>query len=221
MPAYRSVILDYDSTLVPVESLEELLLGPDGDPALRAQLEEITRAGMEGRLAFRESLERRLRLAQPTRERAVALGERLADQLTPGAVEACAAWTELEIEPWIVSGGLREVLLPAGRRLGIPPERVRGVQLLWNADGSLEGLDPDDGFTVSKVEGVRSLDVLPPRPAVGVGDGATDRALLEAGLSDGFIVFTGHVRRAPVVAHGDPEARDFADVRRLVETGGP
>lgn len=220
-PAYRSVILDYDSTLVPVESLEELLLGPDGEPALRTRLEAITRAGMEGRLAFRDSLAQRLALAQPTRQAAVALGERLAARLTPGAAAACAAWTERGIEPWIVSGGLREVLLPAGRRLGIPPGRVCGVQLLWNDDGSFGGLDPHDAFTRSKVDGVRALDVRPPRPAIGVGDGATDRALLEAGLTDGFIVFTGHVRRAPVLAHGDPEARDFGAVRRLVETGTP
>jgi len=120
--------------------------------------------------------------------------------------------------PWIVSGGLREILLPTGARLGIPPERVQGVQLLWHDDGTFRGVNPADPFSTSKVDGLRALATAPERPAIGVGDGATDRALLEAGLTDGFIVFTRHERRAAVLVHGDPEASDFGAVQQLVET---
>ena len=72
------------------------------------------------------------------------------------------------------------------------------MRAVWNDDGTFAALDADDGFSRSKVEGVRRHPVRWPRPAVGVGDGATDLALREAGLVDTFIAYCGHVRRRPV-----------------------
>jgi len=59
-------IIDFDSTFVKKEGLEVLAeVALEGNPKkmpILAQIKKITAAGMEGRLSFKESLSRRLRL---------------------------------------------------------------------------------------------------------------------------------------------------------------
>jgi phosphoserine phosphatase len=222
-----SLILDFDSTLVPCESLEELL--DTGDDAIAARIAEITRAGMEGRLEFRQSLEQRLALVRPERERALLLGADLARRVGHDVRDALTSLTAARVQLWIVSGAFREVLLPTAELLCIAPDRVAGVRPIWNDDGTFAALDPADPFATSKVLGVRALSARPSggfaRPAIGVGDGATDRALFDAGLVDRFVAFSGHARRtgvaAPAASGAVAEARDFGEVRALVETWLP
>ena len=209
-----TLVLDFDSTLVPCESLEEALArAPGVGAAERARLADITRLGMEGALPFADSLRARLAIAHPTRAGLTALGEELVPSIAAGAAELVAQVAARGHETWIVSGAFRETLLPAARALGVPEARVLGVRARWHDDGSFASLDPADGFSHSKVEGVRRHPVRWPRPAVGVGDGATDLALRDAGLVDTFIAYCGHVRRRSVAEAPGVIAVD--DVRTL------
>lgn len=211
-----AVILDFDSTLVPCESLEEALARGEGvDDEGRRRLAEITRLGMEGAISFGESLETRLEIARPRREDLERLGHDLASTLTEGAADLVARLTARGHEVWIVSGAFLEVLLPTARVLAIPRSRVCGVRAHWNADGSFAGLDPGDPFARSKVEGARSRGSWS-RPAVGVGDGATDLALLDAGLVDRFVGYVEHVRRHAVTQRGVPLAPTMKELEALL-----
>jgi len=207
-----TIVFDFDSTLIPVESLEEVLrsgVGTDADAIQR--VEAITRRGMEGELDFRASLEARLAIASPTRAAALSTGEQLAAQLTPGAAECVAALRVEGHEIRIVSGGLRAVILPSARALGLSDADVHAVTVQWNDDGSFAGF-VEDGFIDSKVEGLRRLDPDWSRPVIAVGDGATDRALATSGLADGFLAFTGHIRRDFVDAHDVPSVESMRDL---------
>ena len=60
-----TVIFDFDSTLIRVESLEEILRPQlEARPHLATAMEEITQRGMEGQISFRDSLEQRLAIAR-------------------------------------------------------------------------------------------------------------------------------------------------------------
>ena len=202
-----TVIFDFDSTLVPCESLEVVLARAPGASAQDLERgAEITRLGMEGAISFHDSLTQRLEIARPARRDLIAVGEELAREVTDGAPEVVAWLHDEGHDVWIVSGGFQEVLLPVAAALGIPAARVQGVRALWTAEGAFDGLDADDAFAHSKVDGVRKLAPTWPQPSIGVGDGATDRALCEAGLVDAFIAYTEHVRRSFV-----------ADAREMVE----
>lgn len=216
MPA---VIFDFDSTLIPGESLELALARAPGVGAdeLR-RIEAITRRGMEGEIGFAESLEARLGIARPTRESLNELGTELARGLTGGAADLVDRLHAAEMEVWIVSGAFRDVLLPPGRALGIPDDRIHGVRARWDDGGAFVGLVPEDGFSCSKVVGARWLRPGWSRPAVGVGDGATDYALFAAGLVDAFVPYTEHARRQSVLAHGLPAAADMTELGKLLET---
>ena len=199
------VIFDFDSTIIRCESLEEILRPRlEGDSAKMAQIEEITRLGMEGAIGFKESR----------------FGREGARWLTSGMEALIASLHRRGLQVWIVSGGLREAIVPVAAHLGIRAERVLAVGLQWRTDGSFAGIDPDDLFSVSKVDGCRAFfgPTDRPRPIrIGIGDGMTDFALLDAGLVDRFIAYTEHVRRPAVVATGQPEAGDTKELARLLE----
>ena len=215
------VIFDFDSTIIRCESLEEILRPRlEGDSAKMAQIEEITRLGMEGAIDFKESLSRRLALAQPNLSDLERFGREGTPWLTSGMEGLIASLHRRGLEVWIVSGGLREAIVPVAAHLGIPAERVLAVRLQWRTDGSFAGIDPGDRFSVSKVDGCRAFfgPTDRPRPIrIGVGDGMTDFALFDAGLVDCFIAYTEHVRRPAVVATGQPEASDTNELARLLE----
>ena len=154
-----TVVFDFDSTLIPEESLESALEAAiGGDAAAQAEIERLTRAGMEGEIGFADSLRQRLAIAQPTRPGLIALGEELTTRLTDGASVLVADLHAAGHAVWIVSGAFREVLLPPGRALGIAEARIQGVRPQWDVDGRFVALDPEDGFTRSKVEGDSTLD---------------------------------------------------------------
>ncbi len=212
------VIFDFDSTLIGCESLEEIL---SASFAQRPELEEAVRAvtvlGMEGEIDFQESLRRRLALAQPTLAQVRAFGERAGAWLTPGFDRVIDDLRRRGVETRVVSGGLQEAIEPLAGRLGIPAQRVHAVRLKWAEDGAFAGIDPGDPFSVSKMAGVKPLAGDWPAPRIAVGDGFTDYCLHRDGFADHFIAFTQHVRRQAVTRTGAPEARNAAELARLLE----
>jgi len=211
-----TVVLDFDSTLIMVESIEEILR-PKLTPDLAKQMETITSLGMSGAIGFHESLSRRLALAAPSRAEVSAFGERAVDLLTPGMAELVAGLLDRGIEVRIVSGGMVEAIMPLAKRLGLTPEHVHAVRLEWTADGRFQGIGAGDPFARSKEAGCRELVPGWTRPVIAVGDGATDYQLFAAGIADDFIAFTFNRRRPAVLDKANWEAADTARLAQLLE----
>ena len=58
-----NIIIDYDSTFIKVESLDELSkLSKNNNIKVENKIREITNLGMEGKISFTESLQRRIKL---------------------------------------------------------------------------------------------------------------------------------------------------------------
>jgi len=206
-----TVAFDFDSTLIDCESLDELLARVlAGQPERIAEVAAITVAGMEGRLAFGESLRQRLAIARPTRAAVEAFGRDAVGMLTPG-MEALVSGLRAEV--WIVSGALYETVLPVAARLGVPESRVLATRVAWSEeDGTLERVTE----CRTKVDHLEPLSAGWERPRIMVGDGITDHAPHTAGLVDHFVAFTAVVRRAPVVMTGAPEAASVPELEYLL-----
>jgi HAD superfamily phosphoserine phosphatase-like hydrolase len=204
------IAFDFDSTLIRCESLDEILARALRDrPERAAEVRAITDAGMEGRIPFVESVRRRLAITRLRRDAVEAFADEAVGLLTPGIA---ALIGRLDAEVWIVSGALREVLLPAAAHLGVPGSRVLGTVARWSRDGGLEEF----------IDCREKADLLAgrtdrwDRPRTIVGDGMSDHAVFARGLVDRFVAFTAHARRAAVVATGAPEARDVRELEYLL-----
>ncbi len=232
-PSTPFLFLDFDSTLVTVEGLDELfdrVVGdgpptPPGRPALRARFRALTDAGMAGTESQAETLARRLALFPPgTPDRAAveAVALAIAEHITPSVLRNREFLRRHAGGILVVSGGFSELIRPAALRLGIPADRVvaHAFRPVGATSGSLE-LDPETPMARGgKVGAIRRLveagRVPRGRPAWVVGDGATDLELRTAGLASRFVAFTENVHRAPVVEAADHVARTFDELLEIL-----
>jgi len=212
-PGFAAVVFDCDSTLAAIEGIDEL--AGDHGPEIRA----LTDAAMRGEVTLEEVYGRRLELIRPSRHRVEALGEAYRRALVPDAHATVAALLWLGKDVRIVSGGLRGPVLSIAAELGIPPGAVAAVDVRFGDDGAYAGFDDASPLARSggKAAAIAAWDL--PRPALLVGDGATD---LEARPAvEAFAAYMGVAFRPAVAAGADFVLRDasLAPVLSLAATG--
>ena len=209
MNAPATLIFDFDSTLVRLETLEALadialVDAPDAE-AVRAEIASLTDQAMSGALAFGEALRRRLALLPLTRRHVHDLADRILDEGTPSVRRNLRFFQDNADRILILSGGFREIIAPIAERLGISPERVLCNDLVYDTQGRVTGVD--DANPLSHANGkplvIKALKLS--GPVVMVGDGWTDAEVKLAGAADRFYAYTEVVRRERVVEAADAE----------------
>ena len=218
------VVLDFDSTLVKVETLDALADialsdSPEAD-AIRAKVAHLTDQAMAGEVDFGEALRRRLALLQLTREHVRTLVDGILGELTPSVRRNARFFAQNADRVIIVSGGFREVIAPVAEELGVAPGRVLANDLVYDADGRVVGVDDANPLSREggKAEALKALNL--PGPAILIGDGWNDALMKQAGVVDRFYAFTEIVRRAPVAAAADAEAASLDEVLHAEGLGG-
>jgi len=204
MPRFRSVVFDADSTLAGIEGVDWLARARGGDVA--RDVAALTRRAMDGELPLEEVYALRLERIAPTGAELAALGEAYVEAAAPGAQASLAALRTAGVTLYIVSGGIRQALLPLARHLGVDEGRVHAVPLRLDEEGAYLGVAPSPlARSGGKATVLAGLGLA--RPALAVGDGITDLEMRPR--VDVFVAFTGFVRRAPVVAGADHELADL------------
>ena len=181
---FRLLVMDMDSTLITIETIDELadMVG------LKSEVAAITAQAMRGEIEYDESLTRRVALLKDLEEAALqrVYDERL--RLTPGAEILLQRVQALGLKTLLVSGGFTYVTDRLKTRLGldhchsnvleIGAGRLTGKVLgaIVNADGKREAL-----MKVRADLGIAREQV------IGAGDGANDlKFLAECGVSVAF-----------------------------------
>lgn len=216
MTASPTLIFDFDSTLVRIETLEALadiaLEGHSDAASVRTEIASLTDRAMAGEVDFGESLRARLALLPLTRPHVQALADRILDEGTPSVRRNLRFFNENAANIIILSGGFREVILPIAERLGVAPDRVICNDLTYDAEGRVTGVD--DANPLSRENGkptvIKALGLA--GPVVMVGDGWNDAEVKLAGAADRFYAFTEIARRDKVVAVADGEAKSIDEL---------
>lgn len=195
MSGFASVVFDCDSTLVAVEGIDELS-GP-----YRDQISALTDAAMDGSVPLEEVYGHRLQIIRPTRAQVDAVGATYVRTLMPHARETVAALRWLGKTVRIVSGGLLPAVLAVARELGMGDDDVAAVAIHFDADGAYAGFDGTSPLARSNGKAQVLAAWHLSRPALLVGDGATDREARPA--VDAFAAYTGVVARPAAVEGAD------------------
>lgn len=190
------VCFDCDSTLSRVEGIDEL--------ARRAGVERevapLTEAAMAGELPLDAVYRKRLALVRPDAAAIAWLAALYVDEMVVGAVEAVEALHGAGTDVHIVSGGLRQAILPLAERLGIPANNVHAVDVILGHDGAYADFDQESPLARPDGKaGVCRLLSNGGRTVALVGDGATDIVAREAGA---FVIGFGGVATRPAVVAG-------------------
>jgi HAD superfamily phosphoserine phosphatase-like hydrolase len=211
-----TVIFDYDSTLIKCESLEMILAKKNLADDVMQRIKDITNQGMSGTITFLTSLQKRMDVVPLNRQDFIDFGRESVNYLTPGMKELIQELKKYEVDVWIISGAVREVMFPVAKELEIPQEKILGIDLIWSSTGEYQGIDTDKPISHSKWEGAQSVVSEWSSPKIAVGDGITDYALFEHHLVDHFIAFTQNVRRQAILDKGIPEAHSVAELKKLL-----
>jgi len=210
---YQHIFFDCDSTLTKIEGIDELARAKGKEQRIGL----LTNKAMDGQLDLAEVYGKRLRAINPTRAQLKAVEERYWQETVEDAAALIAALHYLGKRVYIISGGLLDAVRGFSRRLGVPPERVRAVELEYNqlsgrwwdyhepqAQQAQSYLDYDQGpLTLSsgKSSIIRELLDDAPGRRMMVGDGASDLAAKDA--VDSFVGYGGVVARTAVRAESD------------------
>ena len=218
-----TLILDFDSTIVSVESLDllaEISLAKHPERAERqAKIEALTKLGMEGKLDFRESLQQRIALLDANRSHLDILVKRLQKLISPSFASHKKQIQKCSDRIYVITGGFREFVEPILDQLKIPLDHLYANTFVFDSKGNIIGFDKTNPLSKAggKVEVARGLAHL--KPLIVVGDGYTDYQIREAGAADKFYCFAEIVEREAVKAKANRVVYGIDEV--LAETDLP
>jgi phosphoserine phosphatase len=211
-PRFSSVALDVDSTLAGIEGIDWLATQRGEEIARRVA--ELTDRAMRGELPLDAVYGERLALIAPTRREIDTLASEYCARLAPGADVAIRSLVGAGVRIVLVSGGIREAIVPLATSLGIGEADVHAVSLRFSGDGAYAGYDEASPLATQLGKREVLVRCSLPRPLLAVGDGSTDVAMKRE--SDGFAAFTGFTSRPSVLAEADHVVQSFAELQQLV-----
>lgn len=196
-------IIDYDSTFIKVESLDELSKISNGDDeTINNKISEITNLGMEGKISFSDSLRKRIELIECNKEDIVKTVEILEKKVSDSFKNNISFLKNNAENILIVSSGFHELIEPIVIQYGIKKENIFANKFLYDNDKVI-GYDKKNPLSKSQGK-VNILKELKLKGEVHViGDGYTDYEVKKEGLANYFYLFIENIKRESVVKSAD------------------
>ncbi len=212
MSRFNSVIFDVDSTLSAVEGID--WLAAQRGPEIATWSTGLTERAMKGEIPIEAVYGERMRMVKPTLPEIQQLGRVYVERVATGAAETIRELHAHDIKVVMISGGLREAILPLAKALGVDQENVYAVSVFFDEQGKYAGFD--DASLLTRQTGKRTtvgqMDLK--GPILAVGDGMTDCEIKP--VVQGFAAFTGFTRREAVVEQADYVIENFDQLRDLI-----
>ncbi len=212
MSGFASVILDVDSTLCGIEGIDWLAERRGAEVGREVTL--LTDRAMRGEIPLDSVYGERLALVRPGLDDIRALTSAYTAALAPGARRVIGRLQDEGRRVVLVSGGVREAILPVASLVGIPGRDVHAVSVTFDANDAYGGFERASPLATAEGKRAVATQLGLPRAVLAVGDGATDLAMRPA--VDAFAAFVGFVRRDAVVTGADEVLESFDQLLELV-----
>lgn len=206
-------IIDFDSTFVKSEGLEELAQvslknNPQKDKIL-AQIKKLTNQGMEGKIPFEISLKKRLALLSATKKDVQKVVLVLKKKISPSIIRNRNFFRKNKNAVYVISGGFKELITPIVKNFGLKPENILANTFVFNQKGEITGVDKNNplAHVNGKVEAVKKLELN--GSVFVIGDGYTDYQIKQMGAASRFVAFTENVKREKIVKNADQVVNSF------------
>lgn len=206
------MVFDVDSTLSGIEGIDWLasLRGPE----MSAWSASLTERAMRGELPIEEVYGERMEAVRPSAREIQALGREYVTRIAPGARETLAELRENGIHLLMVSGGLREALIPLAHELGVSERSLHAVSVFFDANGDYAGFESTSLLTQQTGKRITVQGIGLKGPVLAVGDGMTDSEMKPV-VTD-FAAYTGFTSRQPVIERADFVVNSFDQLRDLI-----
>lgn len=206
-------IIDFDSTFIKVEALEELarlsLKGNKQKAAILQQIEDLTTKGIEGEISFTEGLSQRLELIQANRGHLDKLIQRLRKKVSTSISRNKAFFKDHVDQVYVISAGFKEFIEPIVAEYNIPPERVFANTFRFDKKDNIIGFDESNvlSTTEGKHQAFKSLGL--DGEVFVIGDGYSDYTITDGEEGVKFFAFTENVERSSAKENADHVTPSF------------
>ncbi|MCK5831802.1 MAG: HAD-IB family phosphatase [Methylococcales bacterium] len=196
--SFEIVCFDCDSTLSKIEGIDEL-----GRRVNRFdEMVALTNAAMNGELALEAVYGKRLDLIKPDQAQMDWLADLYISEMVDGVEEVFSTLLAKGKQVHIISGGIRQAILPLAKKLGLPANHVHAVDVLFNDDGTYNNFDQQSPLSKTGGKAVVCKQIrVDEHSMVMIGDGKTDLEAKQAGAT--VIGFGGVMQRDIVMEQSD------------------
>lgn len=199
----NNIIIDYDSTFIKVESLDELArLSKKSSAKVNNKIKEITNLGMEGEISFSESLQKRIKLINSDKDDIEKTVSFLKKNISQSFIRNMSFIRKNHNKIFIVSSGFHELIDPIVKEYGIISQNIYANNFLYK-NNKIIGFDNENPLSMSKgkVNILKSLKLKGDTHVI--GDGFTDFEIKKEGYAKYFYLFTENIKRDSIVKSAD------------------
>jgi len=214
----NNYIIDFDSTFIKIESLDELLeVSEPGNKSKIDKVKNITNEGMEGKISFSESLSRRIKLLEATKDNIDKTVQKLRDKVSDSFVNNIDFLKENKDNIYIVSSGFHEIIDPIVLEYGILKKNIYANSFIFDKSQKIIGYDENNPLSTSKGK-VKILKMLGLKGTTHIiGDGFTDFEIKKEGYADYFYLFTENINRKSLIKNADFLLKSFDQFIHIVK----
>ena len=214
------LIIDFDSTFITKESLDELahlvlLNHKDGVERLKS-IKALTLSGMEGKIPFDLSLEKRIALINTNKKDIKQISSELSKEVSPSIKKNKLFIKKNSSNILIFSGGFKEIIIPIVSEYGINEKQIFANQFIYDSNGNVIGIDKNNNMSKKsgKVLMIKALKLSGKIDVI--GDGFTDYEIKKSGLASNFYAFIENINREKINQLSDKSLNSFDDYINIV-----
>ena len=209
------LIIDFDSTFINGESLDELanfVLRNHPERTERLdKIKRLTEAGMTGEIPFDVSLSKRMTLLDAHRNDVQIVTRHLTKKVTLSFKKNRSFLQNYTSQIVIISGGFKEMIIPIISEYGINENQVFANEFVYDANENIIGINSENVMALSGGKCLQANALKLSGEIHAIGDGFTDYQLKVDGPATKFYAFTENVKRKNVCSLADGVLTCFDD----------
>ncbi|MBT3796217.1 MAG: HAD-IB family phosphatase [Candidatus Marinimicrobia bacterium] len=214
------LIIDFDSTFITKESLDELahlvLLNHKNGVERLKSIKALTLSGMEGKIPFDLSLEKRIALINTNKNDIKQISSELSKEVSPSIKKNKLFIKKNSSNILIFSGGFKEIIIPIVSEYGINEKQIFANQFIYDSNDNVIGIDKNNNMSKKsgKVLMIKALKLSGKIDVI--GDGFTDYEIKKSGLASNFYAFIENINREKINQLSDKALNSFDDYINIV-----
>jgi len=212
------LIIDFDSTFIKIESLDELVkICNNQNKKNVKKIEEITKMGMEGIISFEESFSERFKLLSIKKNDLQKVIKSLNNNISESFIKNKEFIKKNRKKIFIISGGFVELIYPIVSKFGIKKSNIFANNFIIDHDNNVIGYDRNNPLSKDKgkVEILKNLNLNGKINVI--GDGYTDYEIKREGYADKFYLFIENIKRKNILDKADFLLKSLDDFVEIID----
>ena len=186
--------------------------------AIINEIIEITNLGIDGKISFTASLEKRIQLLNAKKSDLAILIQQLKEKVSPSIERNKEFFEKFSENIYVISCGFKEFIDDIVKDYNIPSERVYANTFVFDENDIIVGFDNANVLSThhGKIQCLKELNL--DGEVQVIGDGYSDYVTKEAGVADKFFAYTENIEREKTIENADhiaPNLDEFLFVNKL------